>query len=88
MGWNKMVNTYEKLGKDREQRVRDAIALRQPDRVPILPFFQFFSAFYSGVTPEEAMYDYEKAYAAYKKTIIDFEHDMYIEPAVCGQGLF
>jgi hypothetical protein len=86
MAVNEMVNTYHKLGKDREQRVRDAIALKQPDRVPIIPFFQFFPAFYSGVTPEEVMCDYEKAYAAYKKTIIDFEPDMYIRPAVFRSG--
>ena len=81
-----MAKTPEELGKEREQRVRDAIQLKVPDRVPLLPFFQFFPAFYAGITPEEAMYDYEKAYSAYKKTIIDLEPDMYVGPAVFRSG--
>ncbi len=53
-----MAKTPEELGKEREQRVRDAIQLKVPDRVPRLPFFQFFPAYYAGITPEEGMYDY------------------------------
>jgi hypothetical protein len=67
-----MNKTAEELGKEREKRVRDAIELRVPDRVPLVPLFSFFPAFYAGITPQEAMYDYGKAYQAYKKTILDF----------------
>ena len=34
-----MAKTAEDLGKERETRVRDAIELRVPDRVPLVPFF-------------------------------------------------
>ena len=81
-----MNKTPEELRKEREQRVLDAIRLRVPDRVPFLPFFQFFSAFYAGITPQEAMYDYDKACADDKKTILDFEPDMYGGPAVFRSG--
>jgi len=76
----------EEFGVEREQRVRDAIALRLPDRVPIVPMFQFFPAFYAGITPYEAMYHYEKAFMAWKKTILDFEPDLYAGPAVFRSG--
>jgi Uroporphyrinogen decarboxylase (URO-D) len=81
-----MAKTAEELGKEREKRVRDAIGLEVPDRVPVVPIFEFFPAFYSGITPREAMYDYDKAYQAYKKTILDFEPDMYAGPALFRSG--
>jgi len=81
-----MAKTAEELGKERENRVRDAIELKVPDRVPFVPVFEFFPAYYAGITPEEAMYNYDKAYAAYKKTIIDFEPDMYAGPAIFRSG--
>jgi uroporphyrinogen-III decarboxylase len=81
-----MVKSSEELGIEREQRVKDAIALGLPDRVPIVPMFQFFPAFYAGITPYEAMYDYEKACMAWKKTILDFEPDLYAGPAIFRSG--
>ena len=81
-----MDKTPEELREEREQRVLNAIQLRVPDRVPFLPFFQFFPAYYAGITPEEAMYDYEKACEANKKTVLDFEPDMYVGPATFRSG--
>ncbi len=81
-----VVKTPEELGKEREKRVRDAIELRVPDRVALVPVFEFFPAYYTGITPQEAMYDYGKAYQAYKKTIIDFEPDMYAGPGIFRSG--
>jgi hypothetical protein len=72
----------EELFQERTKRVEDAIQLKVPDRVPI--WFQdlsFFPAKYTGITFEEMMYDSEKPVAAYKKTIVDFEPDMYFDPA-------
>lgn len=60
----------------REKRVLDAIALRVPDRVPLLVFFAFFPAKYCGMTVQELMYDPEKLFAAQWKTMIDFAPDM------------
>jgi len=79
-----MAASSERLFKERQQRIGDAIALRKPDRVPI--WFQdlgFFPARYAGITYKEAMYDSKKLFSAYKKTIMDFEPDMYFNPGHC-----
>jgi len=76
-----MGKTPEELFKEREHRIKDAIQLKVPDRVPI--WFQdlsFFPAKYAGIAFEEAMYDDDKLFAAYKKTIVHFEPDMYFNP--------
>lgn len=76
-----MDKTPEQLYKEREKRVNDAIALKIPDRVPF--WFQdvsFFPAKYVGVTPRDLMYDDSIFVSAYKKTIVDFEPDMYFNP--------
>ena len=68
-----MAETPEELYQERQQRIKDVIQLKVPDRVPI--WFQdlsFFPAKYGGITfVEEAMYDDDKLFTAYKKTIID-----------------
>ena len=48
------------LLQERERRINDAIALREPDRVPVMCIFGFFPARFAGITFEEAMYDYDK----------------------------
>ncbi|MFC1863605.1 uroporphyrinogen decarboxylase family protein [Thermodesulfobacteriota bacterium] len=75
-----MTKTPEELYKERTKRVSDAVQLRVPDRVPFMPFFNFFLAKYDGITCEEAMYDYNKLAAAAKKAIMDFEPDMFNNP--------
>ena len=72
--------TPEELFQERSKRVEDAIQLKVPDRVPVAPNFGFFYAKYAGITPEEAHYDYEKWKAAIKKTVVDFQPDMYVSP--------
>jgi len=74
-----MEKSAEELYKERSKRVEDAIRLQVPDRVPVAPFFSFFYAKYAGLTPEEAFYDYEKWRRAIKKTIADFQPDMYLD---------
>lgn len=71
-----MAPTPQEQYKEREKRVLDAIALKKPDRVPIMPQFSFFSAKYSGFTPEEVMYDPEKLWKAQWRTLTEFEPDM------------
>jgi len=73
--------TPEELYNEREKRLQDAIQLRVPDRVPV--WFQdasFFPAKYTGISFQEAMYESDKLFGAYKKTIMDFEPDMYFNP--------
>ena len=45
------------LYKERNQRVNEAIALKEPDRVPITPFFDFYPSKQKGLTKKEAMYN-------------------------------
>ena len=71
-----MNKTPEELYQEREKRVLDAIALKKPDRVPILPLFSFFVAKYAGMTIEEVMYDPEKLWKAQWKTMTELEPDM------------
>jgi uroporphyrinogen-III decarboxylase len=78
----KMAKKSEALYAERTKRVLDAVQLRVPDRVPFMPFVNFFHAKYGGITCQEAMYDYDKLAMAAKKTIMDFEPDMYNNPFV------
>jgi len=71
-----MTATTAELYQEREKRVLDAIALRVPDRVPIVVFFAFFPARYCGFTVQELMYDGEKLFQAQWKTMVDFAPDM------------
>jgi uroporphyrinogen-III decarboxylase len=71
-----MNKTPEELYKEREQRVLDAIALRKPDRVPMLFMVGFYPALRAGMTPEEVMYDPEKMMSAFWQTLIELEPDM------------
>lgn len=76
-----MEKTKQEQLAERKKRVEDAIALRVPDRVPI--WFQdagFFPAKYTGITCKDAVYDGDKLFAAYKKTFLDFEPDLYFNP--------
>ena len=67
----------EKAYKERATRFKDALQLKKtPDRVPVLPMLSFFPTYYAGVTPREAMYDYEKLAKATKKYMLDFEPDV------------
>jgi len=75
-----MSKSAEELYEEREKRVADAIQLKVPDRVPLLPSFTFFPARYAGISSEEVMYDYDKLAEVSKKAIIDFEPDMYMNP--------
>ena len=67
----------EKSYKERVNRLKDVVQLKKlPDRVPVLPITSFFPVYYAGITPQEAMYDYEKLAKAFKKFALDFEPDL------------
>jgi len=68
------------LYEERIARVKDAIALRKPDRVPIVSPVQKFVYDYAGVTMKEAMYQYDKTKRACKKFVYEFEPDMDFGP--------
>lgn len=71
-----MAKTPEELYRERERRVLDAIALKKPDRVPVMAIFSFFPAAYSGMTVREVMYEPEKLWKAYWRAMTEFEPDM------------
>lgn len=70
----------EELYRERVRRIEDAIRLKIPDRVPILTTATFFPTNYNGISPEEAMYDYDRLAAAWKKYLLDFQPDMFNNP--------
>ena len=67
----------EKAYHDRITRVKDAIQLKVPDRIPVYASGGFFPAYYAGITPETAMYDYYKLGTAWKNFVLDFQPDVY-----------
>ncbi len=70
-------------------RIKDALQLKKtPDRVPVTLLPIMFPFTYAGMTVQEAMYDYDKCVAAFKKFILEFEPDMHIGAAAPGPGKF
>ena len=79
----------QKAYKERVTRLKDAIQMKKtPDRVPICILPSFFPVYHGGITPREAMYDYEKLAAAYKKFLLDFEPDGHFGADMPGPGKF
>jgi hypothetical protein len=67
--------TPKELYEQRVQRIKEAMNLREPDRIPI--FFQTdaWVAWYAGFTVQELAYNYEKLTMAWEKVIKDFQWD-------------
>jgi hypothetical protein len=79
----------EKDYKDRITRIKDAIQMKKlPDRVPVFVAPSFFPVYYAGITPYDAMYDYEKCAMAFKKFVLDFAPDGNLGAYVPGPGKF
>lgn len=73
--------------KERVTRLIDAIQLKKlPDRVPVMPMTGFFPAFYSGMTPYDVMYDYDKLLVAWRKYMLDFVPDAHGGGAMAVPG--
>ena len=60
--------------------------LKKPDRVPLLPFMGGFFAQYSGITPKEVMYDYDKYTQAWLKYNRDFRPDYLVFSGAFNPG--
>jgi hypothetical protein len=77
----------EKAYKERVTRIKDAIQLKKtPDRVPVFTIVNFFPAYYSGLTPYDMMYDYQKLVTAINKFVLDFEPDVNPGAFFAGSG--
>ena len=61
--------------KRRAKRIADTVQLKVPDRVPVELTLGIFPALYAGFTAEETLFDREKNFEAYKKTVTDFQAD-------------
>jgi uroporphyrinogen-III decarboxylase len=70
-------------------RIKDAIQRKKkPDRVPIAILPSMFAFLNAGITPYDAMYDYQKAVNAFKDFILEMDPDMHIGAAQAGPGRF
>ena len=68
------------LLQERERRINDAIALREPDQVPVMCILGFFPAKIAGITFEETMYDYDKTMESWIRAMVEFQPDVYDDP--------
>lgn len=75
--------TPEELYEEREKRVRDAVALKEPDRVPFGLFLE--TQIYGGTPNSAAYYDPIAWKRAMRKVATDFEPDM-VEGAFSSSG--
>jgi uroporphyrinogen-III decarboxylase len=66
--------------KEREKRIRDAVELRVPDRVPITASFYFFPARHYGYTIQEVMYDADKMMDVQLRATREFRPDLAQNP--------
>ena len=79
----------EKLYKERATRIKDAIQLKKkPDRVPVFLIPSLAPAYYSGLTPYDVMYNYEKIAPTWKKFYMDFQPDAHGHAFVPSPGKF
>jgi uroporphyrinogen-III decarboxylase len=76
----------EKEYKGRVQRILDAANLKKPDRVPVFPMFGFFGAYYSGYTPYDVMYDYDKLMKSFSKYITELQPDAHGSVTISPPG--
>lgn len=95
MSWNQETPTgptgEAKLAYDaRLKRVNDAIDMKEPDRVPCMPFYTTFPYIWAGYSIADVMYDTAKAQDAIRKYVTHFQPDMSIGygSVYAGQGQF
>ncbi|HEY9595983.1 MAG TPA: uroporphyrinogen decarboxylase family protein, partial [Spirochaetia bacterium] len=70
----------KELIEERRQRVRDVVALKKPDRVPVFGPYQKYPYAFAGLSFKEAMNDYAKARAACHKFLDYFQPDLDFGP--------
>ncbi len=75
----------ETLYAERSQRIADAVALKETDRVPFIYATRFWSAALAGISFEEAMYDVDKAVEATKAAIRLLQPDAFT-PSIYAFG--
>jgi hypothetical protein len=59
------------MGMSSYERIEAAIALRKPDRVPVVPIIDMFAARYGGITQHEMFFNIERADLSLRRTMDD-----------------
>jgi hypothetical protein len=75
-----MAEAAENLYRERQKRFDDIVALRVPDRVPIMVSWGFLPALLAGMTVQEVMYDPEKLWSTQWELTHQFQPDMEQNP--------
>ena len=71
-----MALSGEELFKQREQRFNDIVALRRPDRVPVIPLVaHYFPTKIKGISNREAGYDHELRLRCLREATTEFGWD-------------
>jgi uroporphyrinogen-III decarboxylase len=68
--------------QEREKRFNDVVALRKPDRVPIVCMWDFFPARRKGVSIQSVMYDHRQMYDVWLECLQHFRPDMGENPFI------
>ena len=77
----------DQIRQERVKRVRDAMELRVPDRVPVTLQTGVFAAKYAGLTPSTMYYDQAAYGNAVRKTLLDFDPDISGAAVATNSGL-
>jgi uroporphyrinogen-III decarboxylase len=79
----------EKKYKGSITLIKDAVQMKKtPDRVPVFLLPSFFPVYHGGITPYDAMYDYEKLHKVYKDFMVEFDPDAHLGCDMPGPGKF
>jgi len=70
--------------RERVQLIVDAVDLKKPARVPLVPQMGFYPARYGGLTVKESMYDYDALASAWRRYHEDFLPDVQADPGLPG----
>ena len=70
----------------RWQRILDCVALRQPERMPVVMYGTYWFAKYGGISCKELMYDYQKNKEITERAVLEFEPDA-VAPLFGGTAL-
>ena len=65
------MSTYEA----RLKRITDAAALKETDRVPIIPILQCYPVFHAGYTMKDVLYDFDKGAESFVKFAREYKPD-------------
>ncbi len=69
--------TPEELYELKEKRIRDAIQLQEPDKIPVIVKANYFAARYTGIPMSTVFYDAVAWKDAVKRTMLDLQPDAY-----------